>query len=268
MNARFGMEHSAVGETAALLSKPVPWHSATVLDILYWTPTVFSIRITRPNGFMFTPGHYVRLGLDDGVGGFVWRPFSMVSGRDDPYLEFVIVLIPDGEFSGRLRQIAVGAEILVEKLSLGFLTLDQLEPGKDLWLLASGTGIGPFISLLRTPSLISKFEHIVLAHSVRFAAELTYQDEIVGIADALHVSYIPVVTRESTAGVFHERLPALLSLSALQDHAGIDLDVAHSRVMVCGNPELAKDMRGFLSARGFVTCRRGVPGQMVFEKYW
>lgn len=268
MNAPSGTENSAVGEAATQVSKPTPCHLSTIVDIRYWTPTVFSIRITRPNGFHFIPGHYVRLGLNDGAGGFIWRPFSMVSGGNDPYLEFAMVLVPGGEFSECLGRIAVDAEILVEKHSLGFLTLDQLAPGRDLWLLASGTGIGPFISILRTPSLVREFEHIVLAHSVRFAAELTYRDEIATIAHMLHIHYIPVVTRESAAGVFQERLPALITRAALQDYADIDLDVAYSRVMVCGNPELAKDMRSILSTLRFQTSRRGVPGQMVFEKYW
>jgi ferredoxin/flavodoxin---NADP+ reductase len=273
MNAPSRNEHSVLAETVAPADNPIRWSSSTVLDILNWTPAVRSIRITRPKGFRFVPGHYVRLGLDDGTGSIVWRPFSMVSGEGDRYLEFVMVSIPGGKFSECLGGVFEGAEIFVERFSLGFLTLDQLSPGRDLWFLASGTGIGPFISILRTPSLYKGFERIVLAHSVRYSNELAYQEEIENIAGSRQLGgrlcYIPVVTRESAAaGVFQERLTVLLTQSALQGFAGIDLDVTHSRVMVCGNPELTKDMRRILSARGFQTSRRGVPGQMVFEKYW
>lgn len=258
-------------ETAAL-GKPVAgkWHVARIEWLHYWTPVLLSFRIPRPPDFRFVPGHYARLGLADGTDAPVWRPFSMVSGPEDDFLEFVVVQVPGGEFSERLRGRQVGDEVLVEKLSLGFLTLDQLAPGRDLWLLASGTGIGPFVSILRDGRTWRGFARLVLAHSVRRQDELAYREEIAalpGVRDG-RLRYVPVVTRETVPGALGARIPQLIADGRLQRAAGIDLDVADSRVMVCGNPELTREMRALLAARGFQPGRRGVRGQMAFEKYW
>jgi ferredoxin--NADP+ reductase len=249
------------------------WSTERVIEIRQWTPTLRSFRITRPEGYRFTPGHYARLGLEDGSGGQQWRPFSMVSGTHDNFLEFVAMLVPGGKFSELLRPLAAGAPMLIEKLSLGFLTLDQLAPGRHLWLLSSGTGLGPFMSILKNLTTWRRFERIVFVHSVRHAIDLIYRDEIIelaGAADPFRFSYIPVVTRESCTypGALHARIPQLIENGELQESAGIDIDVADSRVMVCGNPELTREMRTLLSNRGFQTSRRNMPGQMAFEKYW
>lgn len=262
----------AAAPATPAVAKAERWTAERILAVRAWTPKLRSLRISRPPGFRFTPGHYVRLGIDDGAGNIVWRPFSMVCGQDEAELEFVLVLVPGGEFSERLRPLAVGDAILIEKFGLGFLTLDQLAPGRDLWLLASGSGLGPFVSILRTPPLWRGFERIILAHSVRSAEELAYRDEIAALAAApeagSRLNYLPVVTREAHPWALHARIPQLLERGELQQHAGTELDVTHSRVMVCGNPELTREMRALLAARGFQSSRRGVPGQMAFEKYW
>ena len=122
------------------------WTTERVLSIHHWTPTLLSFRTTRYRDFRFTPGHYARLGL--GVGeDVVWRVFSLVSATYDDYLEFLAVLVPGGTFSERLGKLRVGDEIKIEKACYGFLTVDQLAPGRDLWLLSSGTGLGPFLSI-------------------------------------------------------------------------------------------------------------------------
>jgi ferredoxin--NADP+ reductase len=146
-----------------------------------------------------------------------------------------------------------------------------LAPGKHLWLLASGTGLGPFISMLRTPSLCQRFERIVLAHSVRYPADLIYRDELTAAAATTYAGrlhYLPIVTREAFPGALSQRIPALVDSGALQAAAGVDLALGESRVMVCGNPELTREMRAWLAARGFQPSRRSAPGQMAFEKYW
>ena len=272
MNAPATAEQLAMSKAADAQQKPARWQRATVLNVHHWTADVRSLRVTRPHGFRFTPGHYVRLGLEDATGEAVWRPFSMVSGRDEAELEFLTLVVPEGPFSERLRTVVTGNTMLVENFGLGFLTLDQLAAGTNLWLLASGSGIGPFISILRTPALCDGFARIILVHSVRHAAELAYADEIRQIAAspiiAGRLQYIPVVTREALPGALNARIPALLEQSILQAHAGVDLELVDSRVMVCGNPDLTRDMRAYLAARGFQSSRRGVAGQMAFEKYW
>lgn len=250
------------------------WTTERVLSLHYWTPTLLSFHITRPRGFRFTPGHYARLGLGAGDSA-VWRPCSMVSAAHDDALEFIAVLVPGGAFSAHLEKLRVGDAIQIEKASFGFLTVDQLAPGRDLWLLASGTGLGPFLSILRGPAVWQAFECLIVVHSVRHSSELAYRDEIAAMPGGdlsagtkARLIYLPVVTRESGAAALSERIPQLLADGRLEQVAAISLNVAASRLMVCGNPEMTRELRQLLGSRGFATTRRGVPGQMAFEKYW
>ncbi|MDZ4254169.1 MAG: ferredoxin--NADP reductase [Sulfuritalea sp.] len=252
------------------------WTLERVLSLRYWTPTLLSFRCTRPADFRFTPGHYTRLGLggaDSDPGDCVWRPYSLVSAADADFLDFIAVLVPGGAFSARLNQLKVGDSLRVDKNSYGFLTVNQLAPGRDLWLLASGTGLGPFVSILRDAPTWLNFERLILVHSARQAAELALREEITALPAAFpqaraKLSYIPIVTREPGATALAQRIPLLLADGRLEQAAGTALSLADSRLMVCGNPELAKELREYLAARGFATNRRNVPGQMAFEKYW
>lgn len=252
------------------------WTPERVLSLRYWTPTLLSFRTTRPAAFRFTPGHYTRLGLcvaDASLDDVVWRPYSLASAADADFLDFIAVLVPGGAFSEHLGQLKVGDTLRVDKASYGFLTVNQLAPGKDLWLLASGTGLGPFVSILRDPMVWRNFERLILVHSVRQAAELAWREDIAALPGAFPeagatLSYIPVVTREPGATTLAERIPRLLADGRLEQAAASPLNLASSRLMVCGNPEMARELRELLSARGFATNRRGVPGQMAFEKYW
>ena len=250
------------------------WTDERVLAIRYWTPKLLSFRSTRGSGFRFTPGHYTRLGLG-AADDIVWRPYSMTSAADADHLEFIALLVPGGAFSEQLKQSRVGDALRVDKASYGFLTVDQLAPGKDLWLLASGTGLGPFLSILRDPAVWQSYERLIVVHSVRHSSELAWRDEIAEIqngdlfADAkATLRYLPIVTREPGATPLAERIPLLLADGRLEDAAASPLSVASSRLMVCGNPEMVRELRQFLGARGFATNRRSVPGQMAFEKYW
>ncbi|MCF8199602.1 MAG: ferredoxin--NADP reductase [Sulfuritalea sp.] len=250
------------------------WTNERVLSIRYWTPTLLSFRTTRYRSFRFTPGHYTRLALG-AENDLVWRPFSLASGAYDDFLEFIAVLVPGGAFSEPLGQLRTGDTIRVDKASYGFLTIDQLAPGKDLWLLASGTGLGPYLSILRDPAVWQNYEHLILVHSVRHASELAWRDDIAKFPEGemfaeakATLSYLPVVTREAGATALAERIPLLLADGRLEAAAGTALDLESSRVMVCGNPEMARELRQLLSRRRFTTNRRSLPGQMAFEKYW
>ena len=243
-----------------------------VLSIHAWTPTLLTFRTTRPAGFRFTAGHYTRLGLgaDEAV---VWRPYSMASAPQDEFLEFIAVLVPGGAFSEQLKKLRVGDSLRVDKASYGFLTVNQLAPGRDLWLLASGTGLGPFVSILRDAAVWQDYARLILVHSVRQSAELAWRDEIAALpakhgGTPARLSYIPIVTREPGATALAARIPLLLADGRLEATADSPLSIADSRLMVCGNPDLARELREFLGARGYATNRRGVPGQMAFEKYW
>lgn len=246
-----------------------------ILSIRHWSPTVLSFRCTRYANFRFTAGHYARLGLvGAGQGDVVWRPYSIVSPAWADYLEFLAVLIPGGAFSERLASLQVGDPLRVEKPAYGFLTVDRLAPGRDLWLIASGTGLGPFLSILQEPAVWQQYERLIVLHSVRYAAELAYRDEIVALpqhellrAAPARLTYVPIVTREPGATALAARIPELLADGRLEQ-AAAPIDVACSRFMICGNPEMAAELRRQLQARGFATSRRGVAGQMAFEQYW
>jgi ferredoxin--NADP+ reductase len=245
-----------------------------ITAIRRWTPHLFSFRTTRDAGFRFVPGQFVRLGVakDEGV---VWRAYSMVSAPSDDYLEFYSIVVPDGEFTSRLVQLAVGDGILVEKINYGFLTTDRFEGGRDLWLLATGTGLAPYLSILRDPGTWTSYERIALVHSVRHAADLAYRDEISRLGDhplngdvthLLH--YVPVVTRERVEGALHARIPALIESGELERAVGYPLDPERSRIMLCGNPQMVADGRKLLNRLGYKLSRRAAPAHLVVENMW
>lgn len=248
------------------------WTLETVLHVHRWRENLLSFRVSRPEAFRFTPGHYARVGLGNEAEGIEWRPLSIVSAPADDHLEFFAVLVPDGAFSRRLGPLMSGDSVFLEKSCYGFLTLDQLAPGRNLWLLASGTGLGPFISILADGRSWKSFDRILLVHSVRRAGELAYADDLRLLASradrAARFDYLQVVTREPCAGALSERIPRLVETGRIEELTGLRLDKDHTRVMVCGNPDMVRDLRALLAARGFQTGRRGAPGQMAFEKYW
>jgi ferredoxin--NADP+ reductase len=274
------IETSIDSDVRAAIREPTPAAAArftteTVLALRHWTPSLLSFRISRAPGFRFTPGHYARLGLNHANDGVVWRPFSVVSSAPDPHLEFFAVLVPGGDFSGPLSRTREGDTIRVEKASYGFMTIDRFAPGKDLWLLASGTGLGPFLSILRDPATWQTYDNLVLVHSVRHGGELAYRDEIAAIpnkellaASPAQLKYVPVVTREPCYGALAARIPRLIEDGRLEQAAGVKLDPQRSRIMVCGNPEMTRELRGQLTMRGFRANRRAEPGQLAFENYW
>jgi len=272
--------HAQLKSAADVVPGPPPqaaprFTTERVLSVRHWTPKLLSFCTSRSPGFRFKPGHYTRLGLGEGEEGRVWRPFSVVSAAHDPLLEFIAVLVPGGPFSDHLAGVQVGAPMCVDVSSYGFLTIEHFAPGRDLWLLASGTGLGPFVSMLRDPATWAAFQTVIVVHSVRHADELAYRDEMAAIANSVslptapqRLTYVPVVTREPCAGALDARIPRLIDDGRLESAAGVGLDPEHSRIMVCGNPELGRALRPQLTGRGFRVNRRGAPGQLAFENYW
>ena len=258
----------------------------TVTSIHRWTGHLFSFRTTRDRGFRFTPGQFARLGVhrDDHHGGKsgprdVWRAYSIVSADYDEFLEFYSIVVPDGEFTTRLAQLREGDRLMIEKAAYGFLTLDRFEGGRDLWLLSSGTGIAPFISILHDLSAWEQYGRLILVHSVRQADELAYRDTVEALrthevfgeelaANPGKLVYVPIVTRERIDGALCARIPALLGSGALEARAGVRLDPKRSRVMICGNPDLVDDLRRHLTLAGYQVSRRGQPAQLAVENYW
>ena len=260
---------------AASAENPEKWTRESILSVQRWTPSLLSFRISRYRSFRFAPGQFARIGIAKKEGPIVWRAYSIVSAAYDEYLEFFSVLVPGGEFTSRLAQAVPGDSILVEKTSYGFLSPDRFQDGSDLWMLASGTGLAPFLSILRDPAVWERYERLILTNCVRHGEELAYRAEI----DALgrnqpfagaraRLRYIPAVTREAWPGALSARITQTLADGRLEAMAGAPLDPARSRLMICGNPDMVLELREALGRRGFKVGRRGAPGQLSLENAW
>ncbi|TBU90988.1 ferredoxin--NADP reductase [Stutzerimonas kirkiae] len=246
-----------------------------LLDVQTLTPSLFTLRTTRDPGFRFKAGQFARLGVRKPDGTIVWRAYSMVSAPHDEFLDFFSIVVPDGEFTSELSRLRVGDELLVDKQAFGFLTLDRFPDGRDLWLLATGTGVAPFISILQDFEAWQRFERIVLVYSAREGRELAYQrliaelpqrDYLEGLGDKL--LYLPVVTREQVPGALQGRITALIENGELERAAGLQLTPEHSRIMLCGNPQMIEDTRTLLKTRDLNLALTRRPGQVAVENYW
>lgn len=247
----------------------------TITHVHTWTPNLFSFRCTRDVGFRFNAGQFARLGVRKASGAIVWRGYSMVSSPFDEFLEFFSIVVPDGEFTSELSQLAVGDEILIEKQAFGFLTLDRFVDGENLWLLATGTGVAPFLSILQDFEVWQRFQKIILVYSVRSAAELAYQDLLAEIVTREYVAeyadkfiFVPVVTRERVAGCLERRITEVLASGELERAAGVQMEAEKSRVLLCGNPEMVEDCRMALQKRDMQLSLTRRPGAVAVENYW
>jgi ferredoxin--NADP+ reductase len=251
-----------------------------LLSIRPWAPNLFSFTMTRGAGFRFEPGQFARLGVRtvdpdnaNGPGGekIVWRAYSVVSARDADPLEFFSVVVPGGEFTSALARLRVGDTVYLERQNYGFLTLERFEPARDLWMLCTGTGLAPFLSILGETTTWTRYQNLIVVHSVRYPNELAYAETLRtlrGPAGAARLRFLPVVTRRPLPGALARRVPALLEDGSLEAHAGASIDATHSRVLVCGNPDMITATRKLLGTRGLAPSRRGKPGQLAVENYW
>lgn len=243
-----------------------------VLSVHRWTNTLFSFTMTRPAHFKFTAGQFARIGLKVGD-ELVVRAYSVVSSPFDETLEFFSIVVPEGKFTSNLQNLKVGDELYLEKIPYGYLTLAryQLPLPQDLWLLGTGTGLAPFLSMLQDFETWNKYKHINLVYSVRTQDELAYVERIQEIAESFGEGYtgfkfIPIITRDPEA-VLHHRLPILIENGELERAAGLQLNPETSHVMLCGNPEMVEDTKEALKARGLTMNRRG-EGNIAVENYW
>jgi ferredoxin/flavodoxin---NADP+ reductase len=245
----------------------------TVTYVHHWTDSLFSFRTTRGPGLRFDNGQFVMIGLMvDGKP--LLRAYSVVSANYEEQLEFLSIKVANGPLTSRLQHIKVGEEVLVGRKAVGTLLLDNLRPGRNLYLIGTGTGLAPFMSLIKDPQAYERFNRVVLAHGVRQVAELAYseqiqtelpQHELVGEMLKEQLIYYPTVTREPfrnrgriTEIIENGRLFADCDLPAL--------DPAEDRVMLCGSPQMLADMVVLLKARGFDEGNSSTPGSYVIEK--
>lgn len=243
-----------------------------VLSVHRWAHNLFSFTMTRPAHFKFTAGQFARIGLMVN-GELVVRAYSVVSSPFDENLEFFSIVVPDGAFTSNLQHLEVDDELYLDKTAYGYLTLAryQLPLAHDLWLLATGTGLAPFLSMLQDFETWTKYQHIHLIYSVRSTAELAYVDRIQEIAESFgegHTGFkfVPIITRDPNA-TLHDRLPVLIENGELEKVVGLSLNPATSHVMLCGNPQMVEDTKDALKQRGLSMNRRG-EGNIAVENYW
>ncbi len=243
------------------------WLDGKVIENRRLNDELTSLIIEAPLG-SFESGQFVRIGLeqDDEI---VARPYSLVNTTDEDYLEVYFNIVTEGPLSPRLFALQSGDEVLVANNPSGFLTVGEVPECKHLWMIATGTGIGPFLSILKSEAVWQRFEKVVLCYSVSLGTELAYQEMIQQIADQhpTEFCFVPIVTRESFADAMTRRVPALMQDGSLEQRAGIEINADDSHVMMCGSKEMIADVSEALISRGMKKHRRRDPGHFTTEKY-
>ncbi len=246
----------------------------TVLDVRHWSDKLFSFKTTRSQSLKFRNGEFVMIGLPDD-GKPVIRAYSIASPNYEEHLEFFSIKVPNGRLTSKLQHLAQGNEIVVSKKPTGTLVIDDLKPGKRLFLFATGTGLAPFISIIQDPETYEKFDQIILCHGVRHITELAYREfietelpshEYIGDMVKQQLIYYPTVTREPfkhtgriTTSIKNGCLFQNLSITALNPE--------HDRAMICGNPEMLQELSQLLDEHGFeISPKIGIQGDYVIER--
>jgi ferredoxin/flavodoxin---NADP+ reductase len=253
-----------------------PFHHETVLWVKHWTDRLFSFAITRPASFRFRSGEFVMIGLPTEGGKPILRAYSIASPHWEEHLEFLSIKVPDGPLTSRLQHIKEGDTVLLGKKPTGTLVLDALKPGKRLYMLGTGTGLAPWLSVARDPETYDKFEQVVVCHGVRELAELCYRelwehdlpnDEFLGEFVQGRLTYYPTVTRETFDR--QGRLTTLLETGQIFNDLGLDqlkLNPETDRVMLCGSMEMIKDLAAICEAHGMIEGSNADPGDFVLER--
>ena len=244
------------------------WLEGRITEKRRWTERLYSLRIDAPIN-RFTPGQFIRIALDIG-GERIARPYSCVNPPDEPGLEIYYNTVEGGPLTTALLDLGEGDTLWVGRNASGFFTLDEVPAAAQLWLLATGTGLGVFLCLLRTAEAWQRFEQLRLVHSVRRVEELTYRERIDEIRSAHpgRFDYIPMVSRESCDFALAGRIPSAIEDGRLERRAGLRIDPDLSQIMLCGNQDMIRDTTQVLSERGLRRNRRRTPGHITTEKYW
>lgn len=246
----------------------------TVTSVHHWTDRLFSFKTTRDQSLRFSNGHFTMIGLRQDNGKPLLRAYSIVSANYEDHLEFLSIKVPDGPLTSQLQHIQVGDKIVVGKKPTGTLLIDYLLPAKTLYLFGTGTGLAPFLSVVRDPATYEKFEKVVLVHGVREAAELAYLDyisielpnhEFLGEMIQEQLLYYPTVTREPFKN--RGRITDLIEAGRLEADLGMPrLDPATDRAMLCGSPAMLKDLKKLLEDRNFLEGNTTKQGDFVVER--
>lgn len=244
-----------------------------VLDVHHWTDTLFTLKVTRDPGFRFESGQFAMIGLQV-EGRPLMRAYSVASAHYEDYLEFLSIKVPNGPLTSRLQHVQPGDTILINRKTTGTLILPNLLPGKRLYLLSTGTGLAPFLSLIKDPEVYDRFDQVILTHTCRKISELVYEDlilnelpnnEFFGDIARDKLIYYPTVTREPFRN--QGRITDLIRSGKLFSDIGMPpFNIEEDRVMICGNPAMMNELSEYLDGIGFEMGNNAEPGQYVIEK--
>jgi ferredoxin--NADP+ reductase len=244
-----------------------------VLSVHHWTDRLFTFTTTRDASLRFRNGHFTMIGLKVNAKPLL-RAYSIVSPNHEEHLEFLSIKVPDGPLTSKLQHLKVGDTVIVGRKPTGTLVIDYLRPGKRLYLLSTGTGLAPFMSIIRDPETYEKFGQIILVHGVRQKDELAYHDlvtdhlpqhEFLGEMISQQLLYYPTVTRESYRNM--GRITELMGNGKIFDDLKLpQLSAEHDRVMICGSPGMLRDLKALLHSRGFKEGNTSEPGDFVIER--
>jgi ferredoxin/flavodoxin---NADP+ reductase len=240
-----------------------PWLEGRVVENRHWTDALFSLKVEGAP-LAFEAGQFVRIALDID-GARVPRPFSFVNPPSSAVHEFYGIVVPEGPLSPRLARLMPGDRLYVARNPAGFLVLSEVPDTETLWLISTGTGIAPFLSMLQAGTPWKRFRNVVLVHAVRHARELVYQEMIATFRSLRSVKF---VSREKAPGALEGRIPAAIRDGRLEAAAGLRLAPETSHVMLCGNPDMLKDATAALAERGLRKHRRRTPGHVTVESFW
>lgn len=264
---------NTVGARPLQFPIPANVYAETVVSVKHYTDRLFSFRITRPQSLRFRSGEFVMIGLPNAEKP-VYRAYSVASPAWDEELEFFSIKVPDGPLTSELQKIEVGDTVIMRQKSTGTLVVDALTPAKRLFMISTGTGIAPFASLLRDPDTYEKFDQLILTHTCRDNAELTYGQELVAAleSDPLigelttgRVTLYNSTTREESACM--GRITALIGSGKFYSDLGIDkLNPETDRIMICGSMHMLKDVKELAESLGFVEGSLSHPGSFVVER--
>jgi ferredoxin--NADP+ reductase len=248
-------------------------HKERVIDVHHWSDTLFTIKTTRDRSLRFRNGEFAMMGIEV-EGKPLMRAYSMASANYEDHLEFYSIKVQQGALTSRLQHIIAGDEILVSKKPTGTLLWDRLRPGKHLYLLSTGTGLAPFLSIIKDPEVYENFEKVILVHGCRYINELTYQqlithelkhNEYFGDSVKEKLIYYPAVTREPY--INYGRITNLLQTGKLIEDIGTPaLNLEHDRFMLCGSPSMLTSLTEILDELGFTETRKNDLGEYVIER--
>jgi ferredoxin--NADP+ reductase len=244
------------------------WVEGTVVSQKRWAGQLYSLQVEAELA-PFQAGQFAKLALAVD-GEMVARPYSFANAPQERPHDFYYVVLPGSPLTPQLCKLGAGDSIYLSPQASGFLTLSEVPAGEHLWLLATGTALGPFLSILKTDAPWQRFQRVVLVHAVRHAEELSYQDQIQSLLTR-HTgkfAFVPVVSRDKTDFALSGRIPKAIADGQLEARAGVALSAQASRLMVCGNPEMVTDTVHALQERGLKKHRRRDPGQISVENYW